>query len=183
MRETRWPAARGRAGLLIDRPALAGPGARRARPDADLGRSRRGGRRARARRADRSGFTRSRRRARMRCGSAARARFWSRPRPSPPPTAGATAGAQPASTTAGRRSRSSGADAPQALMQATSADLAAGSPSAAVVRLWPARPAGADASGLPAACRGAVAGDAARLARRRLRLRRMPARGAAGRRR
>jgi hypothetical protein len=47
----------------------------------------------------------------------------------------------------------SGADAPQALAQATSADLGAGSPSAA----------------LPAACRGAVAGDASDLARGRLR--------------
>ena len=62
----------------------------------------------------------------------------------------------------------SGADAAQALMQATSADLASGSPSAAVACLRPARPARADALRLPRPRRVAVAGDAARLARRGL---------------
>ena len=168
MRETRWPPARGRAGILIDRPALAGAGARRARPDADLGRSRRGGRRARAGRADRSASTRSRRRARTRCGSARRARFWSRRRRSPPPKAGATAGARSsvddgwtAVEVVGRR-RAAGAHASD--LGRPRRRLALGRH----LRFWPARPAGADASGFSAACRGAVARDAAGLARRRL---------------
>ena len=96
-----------RAGGSAHRPAaLAGAGAGWARPDPRLGRCRSGGRRPRARRADPRPLRARARMARMRFGSAARARFSSLPPRSLPPTAGATAGARPASTTAGRRSKS-----------------------------------------------------------------------------
>ena len=59
-----------------------------------------------------------------------------------------------------------GPDAPSALAQGTSADLAAGSPSAAVLFAGFRCLLAADGRGLPAACRGAVAGGAAHLAGR-----------------
>ena len=62
----------------------------------------------------------------------------------------------------------SGADAPQALAQGTSADLAAGFALGRRRLLWAAVPIGADGGGIPAARRGAVARDALDLARRRL---------------
>ena len=55
-----------------------------------------------------------------------------------------------------------GADAPHALLQGTSADLAARLALGRRRLLWPTRPSGADRRGLPPACRGAVARDAAR---------------------
>ena len=54
----------------------------------------------------------------------------------------------------------SGADAPQALAQGTSADLAANSPSAAVVFFGLRVPVGEDGRGIPGARRGVVARDA-----------------------
>ena len=127
-------AARARRRRASHRPPTAQcAAARRARTDLDLGRSRRGHRR-RSRPARRClASTRLRRKARMLCASGGRARCSSRPRLSPSWTAGATAGARPASTTAWAAVEVSGADAAQALMQATSADLASGSPSAAVL--------------------------------------------------
>ena len=62
----------------------------------------------------------------------------------------------------------SGADAPLALAQGTSADLAGGLALGRRRLLWAALPIGADGGGLPAARRGAVARDAPDLARRRL---------------
>jgi hypothetical protein len=61
----------------------------------------------------------------------------------------------------------SGADTPQALMQSTSADLASGSPSAAVL-VFGLRAARSNAFWLPRPRRVAVARDAAHLARRGL---------------
>ena len=62
-----------------------------------------------------------------------------------------------------------GPDAPLALAQGTSADLAGGSPSAAAPLRRAALPARADGGGLPAACRGALARGAAHLAGRGVR--------------
>ena len=63
----------------------------------------------------------------------------------------------------------SGEDASQALMQATSADLASGSALGRRHVFWTARPAREDARRLPRACRVAMARDALDLARRGVR--------------
>ena len=90
-----WPPARGGAGLLIDRPRLHARGLERARTDPDLGRSRRGGRRACARRADaRPLCARARGRACAAHRPHERAAGHARAARSSP-TAGATAGARP----------------------------------------------------------------------------------------
>ena len=150
MREMEWPPARGGAGLLIDRPRLAaraaldGLGQTLISGDLDAAVAR-----ARARRADpRPLRARARGRA-CACASAATSALLVTPAPLAAADGWRDGWCATGVDDGWAAVEVSGADAPQALMQATSADLAVGLALGRRARLWPARPPRADARRLP----------------------------------